>query len=93
MYRPMSYRSAAQMILSSDQREFNIVVMPSYRFGTINEVGIHQVADDLQDVENAFNNAERDMFPTVFLYTDDSGLYALIREYYNDTEVNLCDSL
>jgi hypothetical protein len=78
--------SDAQMILSSEMIPYRIVVMPTHIFRTVHEIGIHSVVENLQEVQDAMEQAERDLFPTIFLYTNDPNLLALIREYYSAIE-------
>lgn len=41
-------------------------------FGSIAAVGVHQVCEDLSDIDNAVYTAERDGFETIWLYVADA---------------------
>lgn len=45
-----------------------IIIKNIKEFGTVASIGVHQVLETERDIENAYYNANRDNFPTIFFY-------------------------
>lgn len=69
----------------------HVYLRPLDQFGKVHCVAVHQVCEDMSDLENALYNADRDGFQVIYLYVspEDVDLYAseLPEDFYINIKV------
>lgn len=58
---------------------FNVKIMAVKHFRTNLGVGVYNIPKGREDVDDAFDQADRDNFPTIFFFVSDLSLIAYIR--------------
>lgn len=62
--------------------DFKLIVKHKSSYGKIQAIGVHMMVQDEHDVWSAFQTAERDLFPAVYLYVNDLTLKAFMVELH-----------
>lgn len=56
-----------------------IKVLPVSKFGAIRSIGVHMAPEDMRDIDDALEQADRDGFSTIYFYLADLQLIGYIR--------------